>query len=122
MQLLLIIIIILIMCYFYRYSIEGYESIITDNNFMKGSAISSWDLLDNSNGEDCYGKKCAKVCNNDCGICNEKGIRTCLPGDINGPYFKLGCDTWTYQGQTVLPFDTMLPGYKYMPLNSYAPL
>ncbi len=52
----------------------------------------------------CYkldNKSCLKYTN--CGICND----LCVPGDVNGPYFKGGCDDWTYTN-----FDNHIFGEK----------
>lgn len=57
-----------------------------------------WDPLWVGNQSlDCYGetpRDCMKYSN--CGLCYQYGKKTCMPGDINGPFFKEGCDAWKH--------------------------
>ncbi|ARF09602.1 hypothetical protein Indivirus_1_225 [Indivirus ILV1] len=46
---------------------------------------------------DCYSEKpknCLKFSN--CGLCLNKGLDQCLPGDANGPYFEGNCNGWVH--------------------------
>ena len=47
--------------------------------------------------DDCYSLSkgdCLKYSN--CGLCHQKGKKQCIPGNVDGPLFKEGCDGWTY--------------------------
>lgn len=86
----------------------------------------NWDLKANG-GEspDCYGetlRDCLKY--NNCGICSKNNKKTCIPGNVDGPYFEERCSGWTYTdyddlhifGEKVLknvdPWNRNLPGYE----------
>lgn len=77
------------------------------------------------NKENCYNmnlQQCLDCAN--CGICVTDGVKKCVPGDYQGPYFKTGCDKWIYtdyydgyifdEKKTVVvdPFDKIYPDYE----------
>lgn len=57
-----------------------------------------WDpLYVSEQSDNCYGlseKDCMKYSN--CGLCHQKGKKSCVFGNVDGPFFKEGCDGWTY--------------------------
>lgn len=49
---------------------------------------------------DCYYKKPREClsCGN-CGICIRGPYATCVPGDVEGPFFREQCEKWMYKDQ-----------------------
>lgn len=114
---ILIIAIILLLLTFKFEIKENYDSI--ENNIISG-----WDLNSPVNIGDCYRhneKDCLRFSN--CGLCEGK----CIPGDYNGPYYKLGCKDWIYYDYYLnkvrkgVPFDKQFPNYyyRYGALNNF---
>jgi hypothetical protein len=63
------------------------------------SKETSWDHLtsDSNTSLDCYKetpRNCMKYSN--CGLCVKNNNLTCLPGDVQGPYFDEHCENWVY--------------------------
>ena len=85
---LLIIIVVLLVLYWivntYQANLEGFQS--------------GWDLNWVGNlSKDCYKlnkRDCMKYAN--CGLCMENGQSKCVPGDVQGPYYKETCDQWVH--------------------------
>jgi hypothetical protein len=79
-SLILAIIVIIVI---YYCSSESYQDIGTH-----------WDIeWTGPSSSNCYqntAKNCLDYSN--CGVCNGK----CVPGDVQGAYFKQGCNTWKY--------------------------
>lgn len=107
---------LLLLTFYFNYDTEKYQ------NF--NSYGTEWDLLSPDNIGDCYrynNKDCLKYSN--CGLCNGK----CIPGDYNGPFFKLGCEDWKYYDyymnkvNETIPFDKKFPSYyyRYGALNNF---
>jgi|688.fasta_scaffold191440_2 hypothetical protein len=76
---------------------------------------------------DCYNEKpkdCLSYSN--CGLCWKNGIKKCIPGDTQGPFFKERCHAWEHTNYydrhifgekvtTVKPsWDQFNPGYEVM--------
>lgn len=63
----------------------------------------SFNVMNIGNGQytklsnDCYTES-PETCLNysNCGLCQKNGKQKCLPGDVNGPYYHLGCNEWEY--------------------------
>ena len=69
-----------------------------NQNNQKNQSTSHWHpaWVGKSNN-DCYSlnkKNCLKYSN--CGLCLGKGKAQCVPGDVQGPLFKGGCNKWVY--------------------------
>lgn len=94
--------------------------------FSDYSNNSQWDLLwpnyVGNHANDCYklnNSNCLKYSN--CGVCIKNGKTQCVPGDIDGPFFKDNCKYWTYDakyGNNVISnkeITTTLPWNKFYP-------
>jgi len=82
---------------------------------------------------DCYdetARDCMKYSN--CGLCYKNGIKTCIPGDSYGPFFKDNCSNWEYMNyydehifndkinSITLPWNTRYPIYEiYYPSREF---
>lgn len=57
-----------------------------------------WDpLWEGPDSVDCYAQSTDTCLNySGCGLCKNNTCLQCVPGDINGPFFKEGCNQWIY--------------------------
>lgn len=77
---------------------EGYSNELFDKIKLSMNNSLSTQLNTGNISEDCYSltpDKCMDFQN--CGLCLIKGKSPqCVPGDVEGPYFKDSCDRWAY--------------------------
>ena len=115
LSLLLILIIFIVL-----YLIQTSETLLNEHF--------QWDpLWIGKTSSNCYeenNKDCLKYSN--CGLCGDASQKQCIPGDINGPFYKEGCQRWIYMNYydrhifddkmitNTQSWDAFLPGYEIM--------
>lgn len=101
---LLILLLILLLIFFYNTT----EKFTTwEPKWLAGRTLdkdwndtnrTKWDpAWTNQTSKDCYLeniKDCTKYAN--CGICYKDGVKECIPGDYQGPFFKEDCELWEH--------------------------
>lgn len=96
-ELIVIIIIIIVISYYSKKQRkENYvprSDTLDTNNYLYQEQQLVGKVSDN-----CYElneQQCLNCSN--CGLCEKGNVRTCIPGDSDGPYFKTGCEKWIYR-------------------------
>jgi len=93
-MLYLILIIIIILFILKQYKVEPYNTIPSYSYDDNTQWNPGWFGKRNN---DCYKldkRNCMKYSN--CGLCVKDGHSTCVPGDIQGPFYTDRCSSWIY--------------------------
>ena len=88
---------IIVIVHHYNNKIEGYSNELF-LHIKEGKENNYWDQLrEGRSSYDCYNHpndKCMEYSN--CGLCMKDGQINCIPGDVQGPFFKEDCQGWMY--------------------------